>query len=64
MGIAEANLGGNVHGGVIMPLCDKVAGIAAFRHSGRRVVTAAISGSSGAPESTNAAGPPGSAATR
>jgi acyl-CoA hydrolase len=42
MGIAEANLGGNVHGGVIMHLCDEVAGIAAVRHSGRRVVTAAM----------------------
>jgi acyl-CoA hydrolase len=42
MGIGDANLGGNVHGGVIMHLCDEVAGIAAMRHSGRRVVTAAI----------------------
>ena len=42
MGIAEANIGGNVHGGVIMHLCDEVAGIAAVRHSGRRVVTAAM----------------------
>jgi acyl-CoA hydrolase len=42
MGIGEANVGGNVHGGVIMHLCDEVAGIAAVRHSGRRVVTAAM----------------------
>jgi acyl-CoA hydrolase len=42
MGIGDANLGGNVHGGVIMHLCDEVAGIAAMRHSGRRVVTAAM----------------------
>ena len=42
MGIADANNAGNVHGGVIMHLCDEVAGIAAVRHSGRRVVTAAI----------------------
>jgi acyl-CoA hydrolase len=42
MGIADANLGGNVHGGVIMHLCDEVAGIAAVRHSGRRAVTAAM----------------------
>lgn len=42
MGIPEANTAGNVHGGTIMRLCDEVAGIAAIRHSGRRVVTAAI----------------------
>jgi acyl-CoA hydrolase len=42
MGIADANNGGNVHGGVIMHLCDEVAGIAAVRHSGTRVVTAAM----------------------
>ena len=40
MGIADANNAGNVHGGVIMHLCDEVAGIAAVRHSGSRVVTA------------------------
>ncbi len=34
MGIADANNAGNVHGGVIMHLCDEVAGIAAVRHSG------------------------------
>ena len=42
MGIGEANTAGNVHGGWIMKLCDEVAGIAAIRHSGRRVVTAAM----------------------
>ena len=42
MGIADANNAGNVHGGVIMHLCDEVAGIAAVRHSGGRVVTAAM----------------------
>jgi acyl-CoA hydrolase len=42
MGIGDANLGGNVHGGVIMHLCDEVAGIAAVRHSGRQAVTAAM----------------------
>jgi acyl-CoA hydrolase len=42
MGIGEANTAGNVHGGWIMKLCDEVAGIAAIRHSGHRVVTAAI----------------------
>jgi acyl-CoA hydrolase len=42
MGMSDANNGGNVHGGVIMHLCDDVAGIAAVRHSGSRVVTAAM----------------------
>jgi acyl-CoA hydrolase len=42
MGISDANNAGNVHGGVIMQLCDEVAGIAAVRHSGSRVVTAAM----------------------
>jgi acyl-CoA hydrolase len=42
MGVGDANNGGNVHGGVIMYLCDEVAGIAAVRHSGRRVVTVAM----------------------
>ena len=42
MGIADANNAGNVHGGLIMRLCDDVAGIAAVRHSGTRVVTAAM----------------------
>lgn len=35
-------MAGNVHGGTIMRLCDEVAAIAAIRHSGHRVVTAAI----------------------
>jgi len=42
MGVGDANNGGNVHGGVIMYLCDEVAGIAAVRHSGCRVVTVAM----------------------
>jgi acyl-CoA hydrolase len=42
MGIADANNAGNVHGGLIMHMCDEVAGIAAVRHSGGRVVTAAM----------------------
>jgi acyl-CoA hydrolase len=42
MGPADANTTGNVHGGIIMHLCDEVAGIAAVRHSGARVVTAAM----------------------
>jgi acyl-CoA hydrolase len=42
MGVADANTAGNVHGGVILYMCDEVAGIAAVRHSGFRVVTAAV----------------------
>ena len=42
LGIADSNTAGYVHGGVIMRFCDEVAGIAAVRHSGLRVVTAAM----------------------
>jgi acyl-CoA hydrolase len=42
MGIEDANTAGYVHGGVIMRLCDEVAGIAAIRHCGGRVVTAGM----------------------
>ncbi len=42
MSVGDANNAGNVHGGVIMYLCDEVAGIAAVRHSGSRVVTVAM----------------------
>jgi acyl-CoA hydrolase len=42
MSPGDANSAGNVHGGVIMHLCDEVAGIAAVRHSSTRVVTAAV----------------------
>ena len=44
MGIQDANLAGNVHGGWIMKLCDDVAAIAATRLAGGRVVTAAVDG--------------------
>jgi acyl-CoA hydrolase len=40
MGPQDANGAGFVHGGVIMKLCDEAAGLAAVRHSRRRVVTA------------------------
>ncbi|HVE91239.1 MAG TPA: acyl-CoA thioesterase [Actinomycetota bacterium] len=46
MGITDANLQGNVHGGVIMKLVDTAAGTAAARHAGGSVVTAAIDGMS------------------
>ncbi len=42
MGIQDANSAGNVHGGTIMKMCDEVAGVAAVRHSGGRVVTAGM----------------------
>ena len=42
MGVSDANTAGFVHGGVVMRLCDEAAGLAAVRHSGRRVVTAAM----------------------
>jgi acyl-CoA hydrolase len=42
MGITESNSAGNVHGGEIMRMCDEVAGIAAIRHCGTRVVTAGM----------------------
>jgi acyl-CoA hydrolase len=42
MGVGDANAGGFVHGGAVMRLCDEAAGIAAIRHCGGRVVTAAM----------------------
>jgi acyl-CoA hydrolase len=42
MSIQDANSAGSVHGGVVMRMCDEAAGIAAIRHCGRRVVTAAM----------------------
>ena len=44
MGVTDAGAPGRVHGGAIMRLCDEVAAIAAIRHCGRRVVTAAWTG--------------------
>jgi len=38
----DANVAGNVHGGVIMKLIDSAAGIVAKRHSRVNVVTASI----------------------
>src|SRR5438093_5313224 len=42
MGIGDANAARLVHGGAVMRLCDEAAGIAAIRHCGGRVVTAAM----------------------
>ena len=42
MEIVDANIAGNVHGGVIMRLVDTAAGLAAHKHCGGRVVTVAM----------------------
>jgi acyl-CoA hydrolase len=42
MSIQDANSAGFIHGGVVMRMCDEAAGISSIRHSGRRVVTAAM----------------------
>ena len=42
MSIQDANSAGFVHGGVVMRMCDEVAGISAIRHCGSRVVTAGM----------------------
>ena len=42
MGVTDTNTAGSVHGGTVMKLCDEVAGLAAVRHSRRRVVTAGM----------------------
>jgi len=42
MGVTDANTAGYVHGGAIMRLCDEVAGLAALRHCGTRIVTAGV----------------------
>jgi len=42
MGVQDANVAGNVHGGWIMKLCDDVAAIAAMRHAAGRTVTANV----------------------
>src|SRR6266567_4026282 len=42
MGIEDANTAGFVHGGVVMKMCDEVAGLSAVKHSRLRVVTAGV----------------------
>jgi acyl-CoA hydrolase len=42
MGPTDANVGGAVHGGAVMRLCDEAAGTAAARHCRHMVVTAAM----------------------
>lgn len=38
----DANIAGNIHGGVIMKLIDNAAGVVAVKHSHTNVVTASI----------------------
>jgi acyl-CoA hydrolase len=42
MGVVEANTHGNVHGGIIMKLCDEAGAMAAAKHARRPVVTVAV----------------------
>ena len=42
MGPTEANVYGNVHGGIIMKLVDEAGGVAALHHCRRPLVTVAI----------------------
>src|SRR5207247_4535680 len=42
MELTDANLAGNVHGGVVMKLVDTAAGLAAHKHCRGRVVTVAM----------------------
>jgi acyl-CoA hydrolase len=39
MGVIDANIAGNIHGGTIMKLADEAAAVAAVKHSRQRVVT-------------------------
>jgi acyl-CoA hydrolase len=38
----DANVAGNVHGGVIMKLIDEIGGISAHRHTRTNIVTASV----------------------
>lgn len=42
MGVSDANNLGNIHGGLIMKLCDEAAGMAATKHARRPSVTVAV----------------------
>ena len=42
MGPTEANSMGNVHGGIIMKLCDEAGGMAAAKHARRPAVTVTV----------------------
>jgi acyl-CoA hydrolase len=42
MGPGHANVMGNVHGGLLMKLCDEAGGMTATKHAGRPSVTVAV----------------------
>ena len=42
MNVTDANVLGNVHGGLIMKLCDEAGGMAAAKHSRHPVVTITV----------------------
>ena len=42
MGVTDANVLGNVHGGIIMKLCDEAGAYAAMKHARRPVVTVSV----------------------
>lgn len=42
MGVTDANTLGNVHGGIIMKLCDEAGAMAGTRHARHPVVTVAV----------------------
>lgn len=42
MGPSDANTLGNVHGGILMKLCDEAGGMAAIKHARRPVVTVTV----------------------
>ena len=42
MNVTDANVLGNVHGGLIMKLCDEAGGMAAAKHARQSVVTVAV----------------------
>jgi uncharacterized protein (TIGR00369 family) len=42
MNVTDANILGNVHGGILMKLADEAGGIAAARHACRPVVTVTV----------------------
>ena len=42
MGVSDANNLGNIHGGLIMKLCDEAGGMAATKHARRPSVTVAV----------------------
>ena len=42
MNVTHANLLGNVHGGLLMKMCDEAGGFAAAKHSGHTCVTVTV----------------------